>query len=307
VESGGSPSRVKYGVGAVGADNSQFTTRSYLPFVGGQFVSGGEGGGFDASAIVGQAFSQALADAGSTAGRWPGNRAADFAGAIASQAIEGVQAKAVEAMSAALSPAGGGVEQWRGLVLQALARVGQAADLVDTVLRRMDQESTGNPRALNDWDSNAAKGTPSKGLMQVIDPTFQAYRDPTLPNDIWDPMANVVASMRYTLHRYGSLPAGYNRAGGYALGGIVPGVGRKDTEPAFLTPGERVLPVSVTRTFDRFVSNLATADRLAATAASPSQSGGVTVPITVNPSPGMDERAVATGVSRRITHALRSA
>ena len=58
--------------------------------------------------------------------------------------------------------------------------------------------------------------------MQVIDPTFRAYRDPSLPNDIWDPMANVVASMRYARARYGSLAAAYDRPGGYDSGGWLP-------------------------------------------------------------------------------------
>jgi len=125
--------------------------------------------------------------------------------------------------SAASSYTGGaGVEQWRGLVTQALARLGLSAGDVDRTLRRMNQESGGNPRAINNWDSNAARGTPSKGLMQVIDPTFRAYRDPSLPNDIWDPMANVVASMRYARARYGSLAAAYDRPGGYDSGGWLP-------------------------------------------------------------------------------------
>lgn len=45
VESGGSPSRVKYGPGAVGADHGQFTMRYHLPIgADGAFVSGGAGG-----------------------------------------------------------------------------------------------------------------------------------------------------------------------------------------------------------------------------------------------------------------------
>lgn len=45
VESGGSPSRVKYGLGAVGADHSQFTMHYHLPIgADGAFVSGGAGG-----------------------------------------------------------------------------------------------------------------------------------------------------------------------------------------------------------------------------------------------------------------------
>lgn len=37
---------------------------------------------------------------------------------------------------------------------------------------------------------------------------------------ITDPLANIYAGCNYAIHRYGSL-AGMNRAGGYALGGIV--------------------------------------------------------------------------------------
>lgn len=308
VESGGSPSRVKYGIGAVGADSSQFPVKSFLPIVGGKFVSGGPGGAFlDPSAIAEQAFASALGDANSTAGRWPGNRSADFAGAIAVQAIKAVQGKAVEALSAALAPqgnGGAGVEQWRGVVLQALSRVGQSPGLVDIVLRRMNQESSGNPRAINDWDINAKRGTPSKGLMQVIDPTFQAYRDPSLPDDIWNPLSNLVASMRYALARYGSLAAAFNRAGGYRTGGVVPGSGNGDTVPAWLTPGERVLTVQQTRAFDRLVSNLTR--NLPASETSSYSSSGVTINNTVNPSPGMDERAIAVDTSRRTAFALRS-
>jgi SLT domain-containing protein len=138
---------------------------------------------------------------------------------------DGIRKKAIELMQTVVGWLGGGgggnVEQWRPAVLASLARVGQPASMADITLRRMNQESGGNPRAINNWDSNARRGTPSKGLMQVIDPTFQAHRDPGLPNDIWDPMANITASMRYTLSRYGSLPAGYNRSGGYDSGGML--------------------------------------------------------------------------------------
>jgi hypothetical protein len=114
-----------------------------------------------------------------------------------------------------------GIAQWRDEVISALHRVGQPTSLADTVLRRMQQESGGNPRAINLWDSNARLGTPSKGLMQVIDPTFATWRDRGLSNNIYDPMANIVASMRYAMNRYGSLSNAYNRSGGYAEGGLV--------------------------------------------------------------------------------------
>ena len=113
---------------------------------------------------------------------------------------------------------GKGVERWRPLVLQALQTLGQPATLVGSVLRRMNQESGGNPRAINNWDSNARRGTPSKGLMQVIDPTFRANARAPYNRDIWDPLSNILASMRYAMARYGSLARAYNRKGGYALG-----------------------------------------------------------------------------------------
>lgn len=116
---------------------------------------------------------------------------------------------------------GAGVERWRGTVMQALSMLSLPGSLSGSTLRRMNQESGGNPRAINLWDSNAKRGTPSKGLMQVIDPTFRANYDPRTPNDIWNPLSNVVASMRYTLRRYGSLPAGYDRRGGYDNGGML--------------------------------------------------------------------------------------
>ncbi|MFI6465664.1 phage tail tape measure protein [Streptomyces sp. NPDC050538] len=117
------------------------------------------------------------------------------------------------------SVGGSGVKRWSSIVLQALNMVGQPASLLDTVLRRMNQESGGNPKAINNWDVNAKNGTPSKGLMQVIDPTFNAYAGALSSRGVWDPLANVYASMRYALSRYGSLASAYNRAGGYAKGG----------------------------------------------------------------------------------------
>lgn len=88
-------------------------------------------------------------------------------------------------------------------------------------MRRMQQESGFDVGAVNNWDTNAAAGDPSRGLMQVIGSTFRAYRDPSLSADIFDPLANIVAAIRYTKSRYGSLRAGWDRSGGYAEGGLV--------------------------------------------------------------------------------------
>ncbi|MFE5540781.1 transglycosylase SLT domain-containing protein [Streptomyces sp. NPDC056492] len=71
--------------------------------------------------------------------------------------------------------------------------------------RNVMRESSGNPMAINNWDSNAAAGIPSKGLLQVIDPTFRAYHVPGTSLDSYDPVANITAACNYAAARYGSI------------------------------------------------------------------------------------------------------
>ncbi|MFJ1817183.1 MULTISPECIES: transglycosylase SLT domain-containing protein [unclassified Streptomyces] len=71
--------------------------------------------------------------------------------------------------------------------------------------RNIMRESGGNPNAQNGWDSNAQKGTPSKGLLQVIQPTFNAYHVAGTAHDLTDPVANITAAANYAASRYGSI------------------------------------------------------------------------------------------------------
>ncbi|MER5601322.1 transglycosylase SLT domain-containing protein [Streptomyces sp. NPDC002265] len=71
--------------------------------------------------------------------------------------------------------------------------------------RNIMRESSGNPMAINGWDTNAAMGIPSKGLLQVIQPTFNAYHVPGTSWNIYDPVANITAACNYAAHRYGSM------------------------------------------------------------------------------------------------------
>ena len=75
----------------------------------------------------------------------------------------------------------------------------------DGIHRNVMRESAGNPRAINNWDSNAVAGTPSKGLLQVIDPTFRTYHVPGTAFDPYDPVANITAACNYAAARYGSI------------------------------------------------------------------------------------------------------
>ncbi|MEQ7196842.1 tape measure protein [Enterococcus avium] len=117
--------------------------------------------------------------------------------------------------------ASAGVEQWRNLAIKALKMEGQySAGNLGSLLFQMQTESGGNPNAINLWDSNAAAGHPSKGLLQTIDSTFKAYARPGYDKNVYDPLSNILASIRYAVARYGSLGSAY-RGVGYANGGEV--------------------------------------------------------------------------------------
>ncbi|MGW1759893.1 transglycosylase SLT domain-containing protein [Streptomyces mirabilis] len=71
--------------------------------------------------------------------------------------------------------------------------------------RNIMRESSGNPMAINGWDINAINGIPSKGLLQVIPPTFKAYHVPGTSWNIYDPVANITAAANYAADKYGSM------------------------------------------------------------------------------------------------------
>jgi SLT domain-containing protein len=68
----------------------------------------------------------------------------------------------------------------------------------------IQHESSGNPNAINLWDSNATAGHPSKGLMQTIDSTFDQHHLPGYDN-VYAPVDNIIAGTRYAIDRYGSI------------------------------------------------------------------------------------------------------
>ena len=128
-----------------------------------------------------------------------------------------------------------GVEQWRQLAAKALQMTGQHTESnLNLLLYQMQTESGGNPNAINNWDINAINGTPSKGLMQVIDPTFKAYAYPGYDKNIYDPLSNMLAAIRYTLSRYGSLANGW-KGHGYANG--IGKINLSDLIPAYEVGG----------------------------------------------------------------------
>lgn len=109
-----------------------------------------------------------------------------------------------------------GTAQMTAWATEALMKTGNLDPWnVASLVRRMDQESSGNPKAVNMWDSNKSLGG-THGLMQLLQSNFDRYRDKNLPNDIYDPVANIVAAIGYTRDRYGDLRKGWDRKGGYS-------------------------------------------------------------------------------------------
>jgi soluble lytic murein transglycosylase-like protein len=111
----------------------------------------------------------------------------------------------------------GGVDSW---VAQALDVLDLPQSLAPSVKKIIMKESGGNPRAINNWDSNARAGNPSQGLMQTIPSTFKHYVDPSLADrPITDPVANITAGVNYMIDQYGlsTLQAGgrTNSSGDY--------------------------------------------------------------------------------------------
>jgi SLT domain-containing protein len=91
-----------------------------------------------------------------------------------------------------------------GWIQSALSIVGAPSSWLGPLSTLVQHESGGDPNAINLWDSNAKAGHPSKGLFQTIDSTFNAYAIKGL-GDIYNPVANAVAGIRYIMSRYGDV------------------------------------------------------------------------------------------------------
>jgi len=145
------------------------------------------------------------------------------------------------------NPGGSGVQRWKPYVIQALKANGfdASAYQVAAWMRVIQRESNGNPRAINLWDSNAKAGIPSKGLVQTIDPTFNAFKFPG-HGDIYNGYDDLLAGIHYMKSIYGSGSSAFARVSGregYANGGLI-------TQPIHALVGEdgpeTILPLTKT-------------------------------------------------------------
>lgn len=148
-----------------------------------------------------------------------------------------------------------GAEQWRPVVRVALQRHGLPVSAnEDRTVQQIRIESNGNPRIVNNWDSNAKKGTPSGGLLQVIKPTFDAMKKKYatafrgVKGDHLTPLPNLLAGIGWARHKYGGPSKIWPTRAGYRDGGYVRGPGgkRDDLIPAWLSDMEFVVNAAAT-------------------------------------------------------------
>ncbi|MEU7720939.1 transglycosylase SLT domain-containing protein [Streptomyces tibetensis] len=146
------------------------------------------------------------ADAAAAAKKKAAAEAAKKKAEAARQAKEAASraAKRAEAKKAAVKTYPNNLDGWIRESLAILKKHDIPASY-DGIHRNIMRESSGNPKAINNWDINAINGIPSKGLLQVIPPTFKTWHVPGTSWDIYDPVANITAACNYAADKYGSM------------------------------------------------------------------------------------------------------
>ena len=81
------------------------------------------------------------------------------------------------------------------------------------MMRVAKRESNYQSNAVNNWDINAQRGDPSRGLFQIIGSTFRANAKRGYTN-FNNPVHQGISAMQYIVRRYGW--DGFKRAGDYA-------------------------------------------------------------------------------------------
>lgn len=192
-------------------------------------VNGGDGG-FDFGAIVKEFFDATVGkviDKGLDGFKsmFPGNH---FVG-IGVNAVKKMVDDALSFVTGngdGADDGGGSSKDWTPTVKKALARAGLPVrdDYVGAWLRQIQSESGGNPRAMQHGyvDANTG-GNEAAGLVQVALSTWNAYRDKSLPNDRFNPLASLMAGMNWAKFKYGTsgMLGAIGHGHGYARGGIV--------------------------------------------------------------------------------------
>lgn len=114
------------------------------------------------------------------------------------------------------SPGGSGATYASRVIRQAQNILGgryKSRWIHDQMMRVAKRESNYQANAVNNWDINAQRGDPSKGLFQIIGSTFRANAKSGYTN-FNNPVHQGISAMQYIVRRYGW--GGFKRAGDYA-------------------------------------------------------------------------------------------
>lgn len=140
-----------------------------------------------------------------------GAKAAEMGMTMVQKIMEKAQSLLASMASKAGGALGGSVKGLSALALKALKAAGLDPSQLANFLKRIQIESSGNPNAINNWDSNAAAGNNSEGLGQITLSNFATYGS----GNILNPYDNLVASARYIGAVYGGqVPTGAAYASG---------------------------------------------------------------------------------------------
>ncbi|MFF0552553.1 transglycosylase SLT domain-containing protein [Streptomyces sp. NPDC004311] len=179
------------------------TTISAAPVAWAQAVNGTQTKALYGHLSTQQVIADANAKAAAVAAKAKAD--ADAKAKAAAAAKKAREQKAAASRSAARTPVfANNLDGWIKEALFIMKKEGIPGSYAG-IHRNIMRESSGNPMAINNWDINAQNGIPSKGLLQVIYPTFKAYHVKGTKFDQYDPVANIVAACNYAADRYGSM------------------------------------------------------------------------------------------------------
>ena len=216
------------GTNAGHANHVHWATHSPLQFDGDDIIlTDSGGGGSDGSFVkrIWDGIVDKISPFDKGAGGWFSEVPGAFVKSAATKLWDFVSEKVKSVFS--FIGGGGGAEQWSDLALVALKRMGYGEEHLPAMLQQIQIESGGNPNAVNMWDENAVRGTPSGGLLQVIEPTYRrvrnAYPDAFegLPDDRMEPITNLTAGVGAVKMDWGGPAGRWPTKDGYAQGGIV--------------------------------------------------------------------------------------
>lgn len=267
----------------------------------------------DPAKAVKDLFGDAMDKAGSTPGQ--ASQWLDTVKSLPGKIVDSVVQQAESWVGLHKQSAAGQYSQFKGSpdlmgwIASAERTAGVGPGWTPGLMTLIGRESGGNPNATNDWDVNAQNGDPSRGLMQTIGSTFEANRDKSLPDNIFDPIANIVAGIHYIQSTYGVSADGSNLSSnvqqadpnrapkGYASGGIVGRFadGGVNDDP---TTDDPTAPTDPSADPTDNTSGLG-ADNSDSTTPAPPVSPTVTVPASTSSTPSLTTpvTSIAAGVS----------